>query len=237
MQPHGTDYTALSQQPYGAGQPVPVPRPGSLARTLDLIRRVTSTGIVLAAAVILWENLAPPQARPSTLLGSFHGSLDSATLNAQREAQVTTERELAEARAAPPAAYQMETVVNQTQQQVIAGSMGVRSGAAELSDLACFGSMLITGQGIEARQWRERLQAGCGVGTTIRQGMADELARTSRDNSAIAPRAVGAAPVRAPQQAQPVQRQQQGRSEYQISPADLQAFRDKHVPGAPRITQ
>lgn len=173
---------AQGGQPYAAT--------GGIARSLGYLRALVPQAIVLAACVIVAEAALPPAAKPSTLLGHFHGSLDTAEINAKQGAVVGLEQDMTTARTAPPATYQMEAQVAQQQQQIVAESLQAQANMANLADLACVGGGILgaLNLGGEWDQAGDKMTDACGVGDRIRQNMADTLAKTARDNSALVQR-------------------------------------------------
>lgn len=171
---------AQGGQPYAAT--------GGIARTLGLLRTLVPQVIVLAAGVVVLEAALPPAVKPSTLLGSFHGSLDTAEINAKQDAAVKFEEGMTGARTAPPANWQMEAQVAAQQQQAVAEALQAQAGMANLADLACLGSLLFGPDAFDSPEISSGLKQGCGMGDRIRTNMADTLAKTARDNSALVKR-------------------------------------------------
>ena len=55
------------------------------------------------------QAVMPEGSKPSDLIGSFHGATESAELKAKQETATEYERRMADAKAAPPANWQMES--------------------------------------------------------------------------------------------------------------------------------
>jgi len=181
-------YQPMHNQSAGGGQPYAAT--GGIARSLGYLRALVPQAIVLAACVIVAEAALPPAAKPSTLLGSFHGSLDTAEINAKQGAVVQFEEDMTSARTAPPANWQMEAQVAAQQQQAVAEALQAQAGMANLADLACVtgGILGALNLGGEWNQAGEKMTGACGVGDQFRKSMADTLATTARDNSALVKR-------------------------------------------------
>jgi hypothetical protein len=184
-------------------QPCPVmPSMGGVARAARLVSTLVSQTVVLTVIVVLAELFVPDAYKPSTMLGKFSGhheaveleTKQAATVDFQKAIQLVTaelqrtttayETLFQRSNAITQQAYQMEAIVLQMQQQIVAQGMGVQTFGSEIADLACLVSPFL--QGTEYAE----LNQACGVGRAIRQGQAEELALTARDNSAIVPRNV-----------------------------------------------
>lgn len=169
------------------GQPY---APGGIARSLGFLRTLVPQAIVLAAGVIVAEAALPPSLKPSTLLGHFHGSLDTAEINAKQGAVVRLEEEMTTARTAPPANWQMEAQIAAQQQQAVAEALQGQAGMANLADTSCILGGVLGALNINP-DWNnvgKAMAGACGVGDGIRANMADTLAKTGRDNSALVQR-------------------------------------------------
>lgn len=184
-------------------QPVPVmPSMGGVAKAARLLSTLVSQTVVFTIIIGVAEVTAPPEYRPSTLLGRFSGGHEAAELKAKQQATAEYQQQLQligaeldrttraydalyqRANAITQQAYQMEAMVLQYQEQVVSQGMEMQSTGANLADLACLVSPLFTGTDFEG------LNQTCGLGKAIRQGQASELAMTARDHSAVVPRNV-----------------------------------------------
>jgi hypothetical protein len=104
------------------------------------------------------------------IIGGFHGNTEVAELRAKKQMAAEYERQLADAKAAPPANCQMEQVLNQAQQEAIRKSLETQQDVANWADLACFGSVLVTplfGNTKDARDVRDGMQQGCAAAAAI----------------------------------------------------------------------
>lgn len=194
---------SMTQGPNGQGNQPPHPLgmppahfqapqgPTGVARAIAFARGLSGKAFVLALVVLGLQALMPDGRRPSDLIGGFHGATESAEIKAKQAATVEYERQLATARAVPPANAQIETVVSQTQQQAVAGSLEMQSTAANLADAACMGSAFITslfGDTKDMRDLRDGLKGACGAGDAIRSNITGTLARTAREGSGVVDR-------------------------------------------------
>lgn len=203
MQARGPDHSAFTQQPYGAGQPVPpVPPAGGIAKSLRYLRGLVPGTVFLLLAAAVAEYALPYDHKPSTVLGRFSGAHDTAELRAKQEAQAEYNGAIAEASAAvqrmseaynalwqrgqmlAQAATQMETVILQHQQQAVTNGQGAMAFGANIADLACLLGRLPS----DDRHTQRTLQSACGAGAEMRRGMANELAAIGRNGSSIIPR-------------------------------------------------
>lgn len=177
---------------------------GGVARALAFARAISGKTVLLTGMVLAAQMFAPAGSKPSDIIGGFHGSTESAEMKAKQDAAVQYERELANAKTAPGANWQMETQLSQTQQQAIADFLQTQSTAANIADGACMASGLVTmffGDTKDNRELAQGLKESCGEGDKIRQNMTDTLARSVRNGSAVMQRttplpAPGAAPQR-----------------------------------------
>jgi hypothetical protein len=148
----------------------------------------------------------PEGRRPSDLIGSFHGATESAEMKAKQEAAVEFERRMADAKSAPPANWQMEQALNQTQLQAQLKALEMQAEAAQIADLACMASGFVTplfGDTRDSRAWRDLMKQGCHTADDIRAQINDILARAARQGSGVVPRSTpatgaGSAPSFAP---------------------------------------
>lgn len=151
---------------------------GAFARNIAL-----STFLLTLSAAVL-ENTMPEGVRPSDLFGGLYGATIAAEYTAKTHAAANYTRAQTEAQMAPQATWQMEQVVSQTQQQAVASGLAMQAAAANIADMLCFGGMMLDDHSRPA-QVSTGMQAACGFGTQIRQGMAQELAITARNNGAL----------------------------------------------------
>jgi hypothetical protein len=196
-------------------QPMPTPvQMNGGGRTLRYLRGAAYSSVVLAAVVFMLDKVLPQGYTPSHLLGSFNGNVERAELNAKVDAVEEFERRTADARAAPPAAWNMETQVSQNQQQVVRESLEVHTAASKVADFACYASFIIRafwGRDPAAVNVADGMATGCALGPQIRQQMAEELAATARNGSALKTRpAADPAPQTLPPGYTPAQRAPQG---------------------------
>lgn len=181
--------TGQGHSPPPSGLPPAMPQgPTGVARALAFARGLSGKAFILALVVLGLQALMGEGRRPSDLIGGFHGATESAELKAKQAASVEYERQMATARSVPPANAQIETVVSQTQQQAIAGSLETQGTVANLADAACLASGLITslfGDTNDTRNVRDGLKSACGASDAIRANMTQTLARTAREGSGV----------------------------------------------------
>jgi hypothetical protein len=161
---------------------------GGVARAIAFARGMSGKAVVLAVVVFGLQAVMPPGSKPSDLIGSFHGSTESAEVKAKQEATTEYERRMAEAKAAPPANWQMEAEAFRQQQEAIAKSLETRQTAAQIADAACLGAPLATlfmGNTRDARDLQNTLQGACAEAARIRAEMTAIQAKAARDGSAI----------------------------------------------------
>lgn len=191
----------FSQPPPGAHMPGATRPAGGLDRFIGLVKTFTVSSIGLAVIVFGFQAVMPEGRRPSDLIGSFHGSTESAELKVKQETAAAYERAVTDARTAPAVNWQMEQQVNQTQMQAVANSLGTQETAASIADFACFAAAFVTpifGDTRDARDAAAAMQSACGEGDRIRQNMTQTIARTARQGSGLVPRSnptTGAAQV------------------------------------------
>lgn len=160
-------------------------QPSSLVRAMQYARVMTSKALMLGGAVWIAEAILPEAIKPSSMLGGFVGSVEVADIKTKQEAVVEFARQQAEAASIPPAQAQMETDVFRTQQQVLAESMGVQTGAAQIADFACIVGSLIPGNDPDFGDFGKAMKGACGAGDALRKNIVDDLATGGRDGSAI----------------------------------------------------
>ena len=193
-----TSANPQSIAPQGFNIPGAAARPaGGVARAIAFARGLSRQAVLLAIAVFVLQAVMPEGRRPSDLIGSFHGSTETAEIRAKQEAAVDYERRMADAKSGPPADWQIEQMTAQTQLQERAKSYEMQEQAAQLADLACMGSAFVTalfGDTPDARAWRDGLREGCGTGDAIRDHINSDLARAARQGSGIVPRGAALPP-------------------------------------------
>ncbi len=166
-----------------------------MARAIGFVRSLSGKAVVLGIVVFGLQAAMPAGSKPSDLIGGFHGATETAELKAKQEMAAEYERKLADAKAAPPANWQMEQVLNQAQQEAIRKSLETQQDVANWADLACFGSMLVTplmGDTKDAHDLRDGMQQGCAAAAVIRQNIVLEQARAARQGSGLVPRSTPA---------------------------------------------
>lgn len=177
--------TQLPHQQFFPMQPQSALQRGGVARALAFARGLSGTTVILTALVLIAQGAMPPGSKPSDIIGAFHGRTEAAEIAAKQAATVEYEKKLAEARANPPAAAQIETQTAQTQQQVMAGSLATQQEAANLADGACIAGNVLSLFGPDAKDVANALQQGCGAGDAIRRNMNQQLAGAARNGSAV----------------------------------------------------
>jgi len=168
---------------------------GGVDRMIAFARTLTLSSVGLAVLVFILQAAMPAGSKPSDLIGGFHGATETAELKAKQEMTAEYERKLADAKAAPPANWQMEAEAFRQQQQAVANSLATQETAANLADAACLGSGLVTaifGDTKDMRDLRDGMQQGCAAAAAIRQNMVQEHAKAARQGSALVPRSTPA---------------------------------------------
>lgn len=184
-------------------QPYPVmPSMSGVAKAARLVSTLVTQTVFLTILVALAELFVPDAYKPSAMLGKFSGRHEAVELETKQTATVDFQRAIQlvaaelqrttsaydtlfqRSNAITQQAYQMETIVLQTQQQMAAQGMDMQTTGANLADLACLASPFFQGT-----EWAG-LKEACGAGASIRQSQASELARIARENSAVVPRNV-----------------------------------------------
>jgi hypothetical protein len=133
----------ISAQPFfnfpGAAQ-----QPSAISRALALGKKLTFGGLALGGILYFGDATLPEHLRPSTLLGAFHGRVETSEIKAKQETAIQFERERADAQARAQAEWQMEVEAFRQQQAVTAQSLQTMATAAQIADAACLGSPLVT---------------------------------------------------------------------------------------------
>jgi hypothetical protein len=161
---------------------------GGVARAIAFVRGLSGKAMVLGLVVVGLQAVMPEGHRPSDLIGGFHGATESAELKAKQETAAEYERKLADAKAAPPANWQMEAEAFRQQQEVMARSLETMATAAQIADAACLGAPLVTmlmGNTRDAREIQSAMQAGCAEAARIRAEITRIQAETARAGSAL----------------------------------------------------
>ena len=161
---------------------------GGVARAIAFARGMSGKALLLAGGVFVLQAVMPQGSKPSDLIGSFHGSTETAEIKAKQEAQAEYERKLADARTAPPVNWQMEAEVARQQQEAIAKSLETQETAAQIADAACLGAPLATlfmGDTAQARDIERTMQAACAEAARIRANITRIQAEAARSGSAL----------------------------------------------------
>ena len=182
-----------TNQPHDAGQqPASANLAGGFAgamRFASFARSIALSTLILAISAAVLEKTMPAGIRPSDLFGGLHGATIAAEYKAKTQAAADYARAQAEATAAPQATWQMEQVVSETQQRAVASGLAVKSAAANIADMLCLGGMVMADNSRTTQVSNTpNLTAACGYGELLRQGMAQELANTARNNGALVAR-------------------------------------------------
>lgn len=157
-----------------AFQPTPTPPPpGSFgakltgaARGLAFTRAISGKAFLLAGGVFLLQAVMPEGSKPSNLIGSFHGSTESAEMDAKRVALVQTTRDNTNAQAVAP---------------VMAQSYAVQSEFAGIGDAVCIGgNVLEVLFGRDAKDFSGPMKQACGQGDKIRANITRSITQTAR---------------------------------------------------------
>lgn len=178
--------TSTSPQPFdipGATNPA-----GGVARAIAFVRGLSGKALVLGVVVVGFQAVMPAGSKPSDLIGSFHGATESAELKAKQETATEYERRMADAKAAPPANWQMESEAFRQQQEAIAKSLETQETAAQIADAACLGAPLATlfmGDTAQARDIQSTMQAACAEAARIRANITRIQAEAARTGSAL----------------------------------------------------
>lgn len=200
--PFSSPFQSSFQSPPVLNHPGVTKPNGGVARAIALARGLSGKAAVLVVIVFGLQAVMPAGSKPSDLIGSFHGKTETAEILAKQKATVKYERDVANARAMPPAEWQMEQMTAQAQLQERAKSLETQEGMANLADAACLGSGLVTaifGDTQGARDLRDAMRQGCKAGDAIRKNINNSLAASARQGSGVmqrtAPGDLGAAPV------------------------------------------
>ena len=161
---------------------------GGVARAIAFARGMSGKAVLLAGGVFILQAVMPPGSKPSDLLGSFHGALDSAQMKAAQKAQVEYDRAVTDAKTSPPINWQMEAEVARQQQEAIAKSLETQENAAQIADAVCLGAPLATllmGDTAQARDIARAGQAACAEAARIRADITRIQAEAARSGSAL----------------------------------------------------
>ena len=153
-------------------------QPTAIERSLNMLSRMGGVSIAGFVVVCVLQGVMPEGAKPSNLIGAFHGGTTAATLNAERGAQVQTAQEMADAQAR--AAIEIETA--RQQQAAILQSLQGKQDMANMADYACTGGGGAAGfmSPANAQAMRQAAQAACGAARELRQEIINEQAEASR---------------------------------------------------------
>ena len=178
--------TGTSPHPFsnfpGAAQPT------ALSRALALGKKLTFGGLALGGVLYFGDATLPDHLKPSTLLGGFHGRVETADIKAKRDTSIQYEGEKADAQAAAQAKWQMEMEIFRQQQAKIAESLDTMATAAQIADAACLGSPLVTlfmGNTRDARDLQNTLQGACAEAARIRAEMVRIQTAAAQQGSAL----------------------------------------------------
>lgn len=168
--------------------PATPPHPGGRVRVAAVMRSLASGAAVSVIAVAAGQIFLPHDYKPSVILGQFHGDTETAEIEAASKAKVGLEGDMAEARAAPPAKWQIEQQVNAAQMQAATAALSAQAGVANLADSACvMGGILdgLFGSDHGMHEIGHALQQGCGVGDQVRQKITADIAKAARNGSGV----------------------------------------------------
>jgi hypothetical protein len=163
-------------------------QPPALSRAIALAKKLTFGGLVLGGILYFGDATLPDHLKPSTLLGGFHGRVETAEINAKQEKAIQFEREKADAQARAQAEWQMEVEAFRQQQAVTAQSLETMATAAQIADAACIGSPLVTmfmGNTRDARDLQATLQGACAEAARIRREMTRIQVEAAQQGSAL----------------------------------------------------
>jgi hypothetical protein len=176
-----------SPQPFfnipGAAQ-----QPPAIARAIALAKKLTFGGLVLGGILYFGDATLPDYLKPSTLLGGFHGRVETADIKAKQETAIQFERQKADAQAAAQAKWQMEMEIFRQQQAKMAESLDAIVAAIQIADAACMSAPLVTllmGDTREAREIQAIAKAGCGEAARLRGEMTRIQTAAAQQGSAI----------------------------------------------------
>jgi hypothetical protein len=160
-------------------------QPSAVARTLALMSKASLMPILLVIVVCGLQAIMPAGSRPSDLIGAFHGGTTAATLNAERQAQVNTAQQMADAQAR--AAIETETA--RQQQAAILASLQAKQDMANIADFACTGGQIAAAfmSPDDAETARQASQAACNKAAELRQEIMTAQTQAAQDG-AIMPR-------------------------------------------------
>lgn len=157
-----------------------------VARTLALMPRLGGMSILAVLAVCVLQAIMPPGAKPSAVLGGFHGETTAAQLNAERDAQVNTAARMADAQARAQAQWAMEVETARQQQAAILQSLQGKQDMATMADYVCMsGSVAGALWGRDAAGYTQAAQAACGQARQLRAEIVAAQAEAARLGSAI----------------------------------------------------
>jgi hypothetical protein len=176
-----------SPQPFfnfpGAAQ-----QPPALSRAIALAKKLTFGGLLLGGVLYFGDATLPESLKPSTLLGGFHGRVETAEIKSKQETAIQFEREKADAQARAQAEWQMEVEAFRQQQAVTAQSLETMAAAAQIADAACIGSGLVPllmGNTSDAGDLQALGRAACAEAARIRREMTRIQVEAAQQGSAL----------------------------------------------------
>lgn len=181
------NYRPADPFPQGFNIPGAV-QPSALSRALALGKKLTFGGLALGGILYFGDATLPDYLKPSTLLGGFHGRVETADINAKQEKAIQFERQKADAQAAAQAKWQMEVEAFRQQQAAMAETLQTMATAAQIADAACLGAPLATlfmGDTQQAREIKRTMQAACAEAARIRAEMTRIQAEAAQQGSAL----------------------------------------------------
>lgn len=146
------------------------PRQAALARFFGVAKSLAGYGFVLMFFVMVAEREFPTDLKPSILIGTFGGKIETAEIAAKQTAAVEIARRQAEAQATMQANAAKKA-------EIIGGSENVKSFAAQVADLACMFGQFVprNAPNPDTKNAGEALRSACGVGAKFRNDMAHDL--------------------------------------------------------------
>jgi hypothetical protein len=151
---------------------MPAQQPGqtAIARLFATAKMLAGYGFVLMFLLMVAEKILPPELKPSHVIGTFGGDVERNEIAAKQPAAVEFARRQAEAQATMQAKAAKKA-------EIIGGSEGVKSFAAQMADLACMAGQFVprNAPNPDTRTTGEALRSACGVSGKIRNDMAHDL--------------------------------------------------------------
>lgn len=193
QQGNRTDFSPAFQPPSILDHPGVTKPAGGVARAMAFAKAMSRKAFILMGVIAFFQYVMGDGWKPSDIIGGFHGMTETAELRAKKEMAAEYERKLADAKAAPPATWQMEAEAFRQQQEVTARSLDTMTAAAQIADAACLGAplvILLMGNTRDARELQNTLQGGCAEAARIRAEMTRIQAETARQGSALMQRGI-----------------------------------------------